>query len=323
MLARRSPAQKTEHARHIPGSYGWTMNGPTSKDAGESQPQIGVEQAIGTVRAGAGNGVAAGWSDAALSKNPHQDQEKPAKVRSMFAAIARSYDLNNRVHSLWMDQLWRRFAVKVSEVGPKDEVLDCACGTGDLSMAFARAKVKRVVGLDFTAEMLEIARQKQATAKGAKSRTGQRNSAASVPQIEYIQGDAQQLPFPDASVDEVSIAFGIRNVQDPMRALAEFRRVLRPGGRLIVLEFAEPKFAPARWFNNLYCRKIMPVTATWISRDRSGAYKYLPKSVQTFLSPEDLKEMMARAGFAGARDWSLSAGICRCYRAYVPTARRV
>lgn len=261
---------------------------------------------------------ASGWTDAALAKDPHQDQDKPAKVRSMFAAIARSYDLNNRVHSLWMDQGWRRFAVKVAEVRPTDDVLDCACGTGDLSMAFAKAGAKRVAGLDFTKEMLEIARHKQSVA--AKK---QGAAAKAIGAIKYVQGDAQKLPLPDASVDVLSIAFGIRNVQDPMRAMREFRRVLRPGGRLVILEFAEPTFAPVRWFNNFYCRRIMPVTATWISRDKSGAYKYLPKSVQTFLSPGELKGMMREAGFTGERDWMLSLGICRCYRAYVPTARRV
>ncbi len=267
------------------------------------------------------------WTDRDLAADPHRDGQKPEKVRAMFAAIARSYDLNNRVHSLWMDQLWRRFAVKVAEPRAGEEALDCACGTGDLTMALARWRergpkpqsLNRVVGLDFTAEMLDIARHKLSRVGPQKPATDARALAP----IDYLQGDAQQLPFADASFDILTIAFGIRNVQDPRRALAEFRRVLRPGGRLVILEFAEPRFAPVRWFNDLYCRRVMPVTATWISKDTSGAYKYLPKSVQTFTPPEELKSWMVAAGFAGPRDWGLTLGICRCYRAYVPTARRV
>lgn len=221
----------------------------------------------------------------------------------MFAAIARSYDLNNRVHSLWQDQMWRRYAVRWAAPKPTDTVLDVACGTGDLSQAFARAGAKSVVGLDFTFEMLEIARHK-AGGLPPNGRPGV---------LTYLQGDAQKLPFPDQAFDVVSIAFGIRNVLEPSRAVAEFRRVLRPGGRLVILEFAEPGFAPIRWFNDLYCRRIMPVTATWIAHDKSGAYKYLPKSVATFMSPDELCGLMTSAGFTEVEHRSLSLGICRCY----------
>lgn len=243
------------------------------------------------------------WSDAELAANPHLRSDKPEKVRSMFAAIAKSYDLNNRVHSLWQDQAWRKFAVRQSKVRPTDVVLDVACGTGDLSEAFAKAGAAKVIGLDFTFEMLEIAGEKAVS----RPRTWHSD------RITYMQGDAQQLPLADASVDIVSIAFGIRNVLEPARALKEFRRVLRPGGRLVILEFAEPTIAPVRWFNNLYCRQIMPRTATWIARDRSGAYKYLPKSVSTFISPETLKQQTLSAGFARVRAMPLSLGICICY----------
>jgi demethylmenaquinone methyltransferase/2-methoxy-6-polyprenyl-1,4-benzoquinol methylase len=225
----------------------------------------------------------------------------------MFAAIARSYDLNNRVHSLWQDQAWRRFAVRWSDLKPGEAVLDVACGTGDLSEAFARAGAGSVIGLDFTFEMLEIAGHKR------EARPATWNTA----RIAYIQGDAQELPMADASADVVSIAFGIRNVLDPARAVREFRRVLRPGGRLMILEFAEPRWAPVRWLNAMYCRRIMPVTATWISGDKSGAYKYLPKSVETFLTPEAMVGLLKDGGFADVRTRSLSLGICTCYRATV------
>lgn len=221
----------------------------------------------------------------------------------MFAAIATSYDLNNRLHSVWQDQAWRRFAVRAVHPKPTDAVLDVACGTGDLSEAFARAGITNITGLDYTPEMLDLARVKAARYTDARKT------------IRYIQGDAQALPFPDASLDIVSIAFGIRNVQRPEVAIAEFFRVLRPGGRLVILEFAEPRFAPIRWFNTLYCRRIMPITATLISGDRSGAYRYLPTSVATFLTPAQMTALLTESGFIQPTAHPLSLGICMCYTA--------
>lgn len=225
----------------------------------------------------------------------------------MFAAIARKYDLNNRLHSLWQDQLWRRFAVRFADLKPGDRVLDVACGTGDLSMAFARAAGKGgggVTGLDITDEMLDVARHKL-----------HRLPPPLAEKISYAQGDAQHLPFADGSFDVVSIAFGIRNVQDPAKALAEFRRVLSPNGRLIILEFAEPRNPLVRAFNNLYSKRIMPITATLIAHDRSGAYKYLPRSVSTFMAPGQMRSALEAAGFTGVETRPLSMGICMCYRA--------
>lgn len=222
----------------------------------------------------------------------------------MFAAIARSYDLNNRVHSLWRDQAWRRFAVRQAGVGPGEVVVDVACGTGDLSEAFARSPAQRVIGVDFTPQMLEIAERKRtalAPQIGAK--------------ISYREGDAQTLELPDASADVVSIAFGIRNVAQPERAIREFARILRPGGRLVILEFDRPRWALARWLNDFYCGWLMPRTATFISGDRSGAYRYLPKSVGTFMSREQLCALLRQSGFAEVGVRSLTLGICACYRA--------
>lgn len=250
---------------------------------------------------------APGWTSAELAADPHANAEKPAKVRDMFAAIARSYDLNNRLHSLWRDQAWRRFAVRAAGVRASDDVLDMACGTGDLAQAFAAAGAHSVVGGDFTPQMLEVARAKAARLPGAAR-----------DRLRYVEADAQNLPFPDASFDVVSIAFGIRNVQDPLRALHEFRRVLRPGGRVVVLEFDRPRAAPVRWFNDFYCARVMPLTATLISRDRTGAYKYLPRSVGTFMSREQMLGSLAQAGFVQGVATPLTLGICVCYRGVVP-----
>lgn len=250
------------------------------------------------------------WSDAELATNPHAHAEKAGKVRGMFGAIASHYDLNNRLHSFGRDQAWRRYAVRRADVKATDRVLDVACGTGDLTKAFSDALERMgrkkegaefpVVGLDFTPQMLDVAREKKATAL-----------------TEYIEGDAMALPFEDGSFDVVSIAFGIRNVSRPEVALAEFRRVLRPGGRLIVLEFGKPGFAPIRWGNDLYCNVIMPRTATLISGDKSGAYKYLPRSVETFLSREEMIERIAGAGFGSVEAKGLTFGVCVCYRGQV------
>lgn len=219
----------------------------------------------------------------------------------MFGSIAHAYDLNNHVHSLWRDQAWRRLAVKTAAVAQGQAVLDVACGTGDLTFAFARrSKAGRVVGLDFTPEMLAVAERKLAKHRDDR--------------VEFVQGDAQALPFEDASFDVVSIAFGIRNVQDPAKAVGEFARVLRPGGRLVVLEFDRPRLAPVRWFNDFYCARLMPLTASLIARDRSGAYRYLPKSVEEFMTRPQLMAMISEHGFEEVSSRTLSLGICACTR---------
>lgn len=253
--------------------------------------------------------VVTGWTKAELATNPHADAEKSRKVRGMFAAIAHSYDLNNRLHSFGRDQAWRRFAVQRAGVQPGDRVLDVACGTGDLTEAFAKTKASAVIGCDFTREMLDVARTKAI-----------RLPTDASARVHYVEGDAQNLAFPSASFDIVSIAFGIRNVQRPEKALAEFRRVLKPGGRLIVLEFDRPPFAPVRWINQLYCSKIMPLTATLISHDRSGAYRYLPRSVGTFMSKDAMVQSIEAAGFADISATPLTLGVCVCYRAVVPAS---
>jgi demethylmenaquinone methyltransferase/2-methoxy-6-polyprenyl-1,4-benzoquinol methylase len=190
-------------------------------------------------------------------------------------------------------------------VKPTDIVLDVACGTGVLTEAMAAAGAKEVIGLDYTPAMLDVARGRLATKKNSGKEWGGR--------IRYMQGDAQSLPFENASVDVVTIAFGIRNVGDPARAIAEFRRVLRPDGRLVILEFGTPTLAPVRWFNDIYCKRIMPVTATLISGDRSGAYKYLPRSVEKFMTTPEMCAALERAGFSPVSARPLTMGICWCY----------
>jgi demethylmenaquinone methyltransferase/2-methoxy-6-polyprenyl-1,4-benzoquinol methylase len=250
----------------------------------------------------------AAWTDADLTSSPHAAGDKAVRVQRMFSAIADSYDLNNRVHSMGMDQGWRRAAVRLAEVCPGDTVLDVACGTGDLTLAFARTEAARVIGLDFTPDMLRIARRKRAP--GTKV----------VP--EYLSGDAMQLPLADASVDVVSIAFGIRNVANPAKAIHEFHRVLRPGGRLVVLEFSQPSNPILNSLYQLYFKQVMPRTASWIARDRSGAYKYLPKSVNTFIDRAAMLAMFADAGFVNNASRPLTCGIAVLYRGIKPVTHQ-
>ena len=254
-----------------------------------------------------------GWNKELLA-NPHAVADKRNRVQRMFSAIAPSYDLNNRLHSLWMDQYWRRKAVRLSEITATNTIVDVACGTGDLTLAYAGSLFNvasaspmpgDVVGVDFTYAMLPIARAKACVpARGGKL----------LPM--FINGDALCLPLPDASADVVSISFGIRNVTDPAAAIREFRRVLKPGGRVIILEFSLPTNPVLRGLYNFYFRKVLPRTATLISGDKTGAYKYLPESVNTFIGREQMMDMMRAAGFQDVRQFPMTFGICVCYRGY-------
>jgi demethylmenaquinone methyltransferase/2-methoxy-6-polyprenyl-1,4-benzoquinol methylase len=243
------------------------------------------------------------WSASDLEGNPHEAADKADRVRAMFAAIADSYDLNNRLHSLGRDQAWRRRAVDLCDVRPGDRVLDVACGTGDLAEAFARARPASVCGIDFTEPMLAIARSKAA----------RRRRPAGEPMPTFRHGDALSLPFGNASFDIASIAFGIRNVSDPLRAMKEMRRVLGAGGRLVVLEFSQPKNTILRFLAHLYRDHLMPMTATCLARDRSGAYRYLPRSVATFADRAALAALMRAAGFSSITIHPMTFGICAAY----------
>jgi demethylmenaquinone methyltransferase/2-methoxy-6-polyprenyl-1,4-benzoquinol methylase len=233
------------------------------------------------------------WREADLA-DPHGAPDKARRVQRMFNAIARSYDLNNRLHSLGRDQAWRRAAVRTAAVSAGERVLDLACGTGDLARAFTRSPADAVLGADFAPAMLAEARRKKTPRRAP---------------LHYLAADGLRLPLPDAAVNVASIAFGIRNVADPDAAAREMRRVLRPGGRALILEFGMPKRWPLRPLYELYFHHIMPRTATWIARDGSGAYRYLPRSVNTFLDEPGLADLLRGAGFEAVSTRRLTFGI--------------
>ena len=270
----------------------------------------------------------AAW-DEGLLRDPHAVADKRSRVRRMFAAIAPSYDLNNRLHSLWMDQHWRSTAVKLADVQRTDVLVDVACGTGDLTLKLADRLVEvynlnagsyplvpprdQVFGIDFTYEMLPLARQKAHDQPVRGARAYNMNQIA-----QWLCGDATALPLPDGSADVVTIAFGIRNVAEPASAVREFRRILRPGGRLLILEFSLPTKPILRGLYNFYFRKVLPRTATLISGDTSGAYKYLPESVNTFIGRQQMMQLMLDAGFEQVQQFPLTFGVCVCYVGRVP-----
>ena len=206
-------------------------------------------------------------------------------VRTMFDRIAPVYDAMNHVMTVGLDRRWRRVAAE-AVVSPGDRVLDACCGTGDLTLACARAG-GRVTGLDFSERMLERARAKSSA-------------------IEWVQGDALALPFEDGSFDAATVGFGVRNLEDLAGGLAELRRVLRPGGRLGVLEITQPRGALAPFFR-LWFERGVPLIGRVVSG--SSAYTYLPASVRRFPGPDELAGLIRKAGFGEVRYRLFARGI--------------
>ena len=219
----------------------------------------------------------------------------PDGVRTMFDRIAPVYDAMNRLMTAGLDVRWRRLTAR-AVVQPGDRVLDAACGTGDLAIADRKAGAAYVTGLDFSERMLERARRK-------------------APELEWVRGDLLALPFADTSFDAATVGFGVRNVEDLDRALRELRRVLRPGGRLGILEITRPR-GPLALFYRFWFDGVVPLIGKLLPG--GSAYTYLPASVRRFPGPEELAGVMRDTGFADVGFRLLAGGIVALH---VGTAR--
>jgi len=230
------------------------------------------------------------------------DRPNKSEAPQMFDRIAHRYDLLNRLLSGRRDVAWRRQMAAMLPDRPDLELLDIATGTADvlLTLFERRKNIAHGVGADMAGRMLATGRDKVARA-GLDDR------------IELVQADALALPFPDESFDAATIAFGIRNVTDVPRGLAEMHRVLRPGGRLLILEFSLPQNALIRWGYLLYFRHMLPRLGALISGD-AGAYRYLNRTVEDFPYGEAFCELMRDAGFDNVADRPLTFGIASIYR---------
>lgn len=226
--------------------------------------------------------------------------EKGRAIRQMFDEIAPRYDLLNRLLSFGIDRRWRRIAVRQLAVPPGGRVLDVATGTGDVALEIARQTDPsvRVVGADFTQGMLVRGREKIAASRHSG-------------RIELVNAPCEALPHPDNTFDGVTIAFGIRNVVDRERGLCEMARVIKPGGRVVILEFATPRSRLFRAVYLFYFHRLLPRLGGLLSR--RSAYQYLPESVQEFPDRQAFLGMMSAAGLAALRRIELTGGVAVIY----------
>ena len=235
--------------------------------------------------------------------------DKRNYVHTIFSSISKRYDFLNSLLSLTLDKSWREFAVSVSGLEPGCRVLDVCTGTGELALAYAKARFyppptppkrgdykTRVIGTDFCHEMLVICKQKLGIKKVEN---------ALVP----IEADTLCLPFKDNSFDVASAAFGIRNVTDIRRGIREMARVVAPGGRVVILEFTQPTNSIFRGIYYLYFIKILPLIGNVISQNQNDAYGYLPNSVMTFPDKNQLKEIMEECGLMDVKVYLKIFGI--------------
>jgi demethylmenaquinone methyltransferase/2-methoxy-6-polyprenyl-1,4-benzoquinol methylase len=228
--------------------------------------------------------------------------EKGVQIQEMFGSIAPRYDLLNRLLSCGIDRSWRRFAVSHVLAGEGDTVLDVATGTGDVALEIASRTPSsvKIVGVDFCPEMVQLGIQKV-----------QKSPCAG--RIRFEVAPCEEIPFPDDTFASATIAFGIRNVVDRLQGLREMRRVLKPGGRVVILEFSTPTAPLFRALYLFYFLKVLPAVGGLFSKE--SAYRYLPDSVLEFPSRGEFEALMATAGFRNPRHHDLTFGIATVYLA--------
>lgn len=231
-------------------------------------------------------------------------QEKAARVADVFHSVASKYDLMNDLMSFGLHRLWKRFAIGQAAVRPGNHVLDIAGGTGDLTREFSRlvGKTGQVVLADINEKMLQHGRDRL-TDQGI------------VGNICYVQADAEQLPFPENYFDCVSIAFGLRNVTDKMAALRSMYRVLKPGGKVLVLEFSKPVLPLLGKLYDAYSFNLIPKLGGWVSGD-AASYQYLVESIRMHPDQDTLKNMLETCGFEDVEFFNLTGGIVALHKGF-------
>ena len=232
------------------------------------------------------------------------ESEKQQKVGEVFHSVASKYDLMNDLMSIGIHRLWKKIAVFHCGIKPGQVVLDLAGGTGDLTAAFTRelGATGCVILADINAEMLQAGRDKLTNQGLVKS-------------IEYLQTNAEALPFADNSFDCIAIGFGLRNVTNKQSALTEMQRVLKPGGRLVILEFSKPVYKQLSSAYDLYSFKVLPFLGKLVAND-AESYKYLAESIRMHPDQEQLKSMLQAAGFERCSYENLSGGICAIHKGF-------
>ncbi|KIO46631.1 MULTISPECIES: bifunctional demethylmenaquinone methyltransferase/2-methoxy-6-polyprenyl-1,4-benzoquinol methylase UbiE [Sanguibacteroides] len=224
---------------------------------------------------------------------------KKERVQEMFNGIAPKYDLLNHLLSMGIDKRWRKKAMKVVGAGCKDIVLDVACGTGDFSMEALKHGVKKVIGADISENMLTVAREKAKERKLTE-------------QLDFRYGDSENLEFPDNTFDAVTVAFGVRNFEHLEKGLTEMYRVLKPGGKVVILEFSTPERFPMKQLYRFYFKRVLPWIGGIVSGNRK-AYEYLPTSVFAFPQGEAFLKIMRSCGYRQVTQCRLTFGIASLY----------
>ena len=242
--------------------------------------------------------------------NAAPDKSAP-QIRAMFGSIAGTYDLLNHLLTGWQDIRWRRAAARLSGAKPGDCVLDACCGSGDLTLSLHRQMEGRgtLIGSDFTREMLVIARRKglkQNDSSGVSEGQQTHSSADGARSALWVQGDTLRLPFADGQFDVCTVGWGIRNVENLAAGLREIRRVLKTGGRAVILESTQPKGVLFPRLFRFYFSRVMPLIGNGISRTR--AYSYLQASVYDFPDAETLRDIMLGCGYARVEFQRLTFG---------------
>ncbi|WP_066628556.1 bifunctional demethylmenaquinone methyltransferase/2-methoxy-6-polyprenyl-1,4-benzoquinol methylase UbiE [Labilibacter marinus] len=239
-----------------------------------------------------------------MTVKPYKSSEEGKKnqIKSMFNNIAPKYDFLNHFLSMGIDKIWRRRAINLFKGIQSPEILDIATGTGDLAIASMRLSPTRVVGLDLSPEMLKVGAEKM-----------QRKNLDHI--ISMVEGDSENLPFKDEEFDAAMVAFGVRNFENLQKGLQEINRVLKDGGKFMVLEFSNPSAFPFKQIYKVYSTKILPWWGGILSKDKA-AYTYLPESVAAFPEGKAFVAELEKAGFTSERVWKQTFGVATIYFAH-------